>query len=108
MKLPPIPPNCPYFEQHANDGGEVVWWFISGYLQKTSHACGAKGDPIETYDDKHERGIVAAVARCAWLDEAKRLQMLPDYSYLSNRQRIPGWSAAHANAEAWRLWGEQA
>jgi hypothetical protein len=50
----------------------------------------------------------AAIYRCAWLDEEKRLNdaclgqiMIPEYVSLRKKE-----IAARKNAEAWRLWGE--
>ena len=47
---------------------------------------------------------LAAVACCAWLDEARRLQKLPDKNSKQFRARCRAVGEAEANAEAWREW----
>jgi len=57
--------------------------------------------------DAYWRPIIAAIARCAWLDEAERIHR----EVLSEKKAIVGWyegtQAAFANAELWRKWGEE-
>ena len=66
---PTMPPNLPFF-QRDRDGdmnflcefdGLLVWQKIAALL------CGKRAD--------YWRGIIAAAARCAWLDEARRLEI---------------------------------
>lgn len=81
--IPPIPPNCDILYEPVASRGP--YWIINN-LAVTS-IC------LED-TDKDDRKIIAAVARCAWLDEAatgpKCLEQL-----------------ALNNAAAWKLWGEQ-
>ncbi len=53
------------------------------------------------------RPIIAAVARCAWLDEGARIQR----DVLVDGKPTVGWydktQEAFANAEKWRDWGEE-
>lgn len=70
-KHPPIPPNCPHFASHDfQDGnGKVEIFWCSEPFWSHDH-----GEPWRLSDDlSHmQRNIIAAVARCAWLDEARR------------------------------------
>lgn len=80
QRHPPIPPNCEYFQ----DG-----WFELSHTQ-----CVRVFDPGE-----HARGIIAAVARAAWLDEMQRI------SKLELRAEPGEIRNAYENAELWRVWG---
>jgi hypothetical protein len=44
----------------------------------------------------HARGIISAVAHCAWIKEAKRNEVEGDYTKRNE---------ANANADAWTKWG---
>lgn len=81
MEHPPILPSC---------GVHVKY----GYLQIA--LCGH----VLCSGVIWERKIIAAVARCAWLDEAARLDDLNlDFEIMAARK------CAIENAEAWRVWG---
>lgn len=107
MNHPPIPPNCDMFYESESKTGP--YWIINN-LAVTS---------ICLHDtDKDDRKIIAAVARCAWSDEKRRLKSelgemctsncecdnpTDIRSTLSIRHAI---SNAKQNAKSWRLWGE--
>jgi len=64
---------------------------------------------LDSLDSGVERLIVACLQRCAWLDEAKRLD---DYYHFSGGlpfstlavKRFEEWKAATTNADAWAEW----
>ena len=106
-KHPAIPPNCPYFESHANLGIPSQWRFVAR-------------PAVDMFVDKASpmfRPIIAAVARCAWLDECIRLDAILGDVCNSNCEAdnpadiVSTSSIRHAlqktkiNAEAWRIWG---
>jgi hypothetical protein len=47
------------------------------------------------------RPVIAAVARCAWLDESK--ERFRAFVYAEKHE---SWTEADMNAEAWQIWGE--
>ena len=67
-ELPPPPPNCEYFR---DDNGCIMFKSAYGYHQ---NFYARLEDVMYEY---YWRGIVCAVARCAWLDEAERLRPKP-------------------------------
>ncbi len=81
MNHPPIPPRCKYLK--SNDG---------------KHPMIGK-DGVWTFCGELDRICIVAIARCAWLDEAKRQHQSTDKGI--------GPAACYDNAEAWRIWGEQ-
>jgi hypothetical protein len=101
MDHPPIPPNCKYFKQYLNDDGELEWWFISRCFQKN---VGFQGDPVDSWgEDDLERGIIASVVRCAWLD-------IMDNSGYCQSMKVDSpeglkYFEAEDNAMAWKRWG---
>jgi hypothetical protein len=105
-QLPPVPPGCAYFGTCIdNDDNE--------------HECFGFPDPesdfpIEQIINKanhYERGIIAAVARCAWLDEAKR-QEAEEYKWLGeSRREMTKHSRKRTKAleaaRAWAAWAKE-
>lgn len=84
--IPALPPNSPHF---CIEKGFPI--FLS------TEDC---SDPWDLFSlrNTHQRKLVAAVARCAWLDELARLA--------ERGQPYDGTlNAARDNAEAWREWG---
>ncbi len=112
MTHPPIPTNCPHFEF------EEHWWFRW-----------PRGTMTALTDAKDERtSIIAAVARCAWLDAARQLsddtfERKETWRLSVRRLMREQWTLEMAaediaikaiedqeldmkrNAEAWREWG---
>ncbi len=105
---PKIPPNCDYFRHGA-------------------FALFEKCDPpfpLIVVDNKcvceNTVGIISAVARCAWLDEAERISVEHDLYCCGSAENDAGKSnrghgafkatllrdAALGIAEQWRLWGK--
>lgn len=124
---PPIPPNCRYFER-AYD----LWGFRNSWEQDWSanHSILV----LLTEDNQKHwvtqygtanlqtwRPIIAAVARCAWLDEHKRVNAEWEMFGISVRSGAidnkgsaakmeayyQAYEASLENAEAWRVWGQQ-
>lgn len=102
---PPVPPNCPYF---AKDGED--WLFRApNHWSGVVLASGVEEGLVWT--DEHLNGwrpIIAAVARCAWLDEAAKLN-----GYIAESGEDTSGYIDHLfkradmlkNAQAWREWG---
>ncbi len=100
---PPIPPNCPYFKKSIT--GEMCF-FID---DPRRWPCGGVqlGDIREW--QRHLIPLIAAAARCAWLDESERRDVpfkegffptgSPEHNDCVRRR------TAKENAENWRLWG---
>lgn len=87
LEHPPIPPNCERVEQALKD----------------------KYAPLL-------KDIIAALARCAWLDEAERLARDSQHAPIKEGRIYPNLTgishdnmgrriAAMNNAEAWAKWG---
>lgn len=104
MDCPPIPPNCDPFQKTIGYFEWPVW--VSDKLQL-----------IRATNEKQRR-IIAAVARCAWLDEAKRVyaEWKANAVNVRSGKNKEGCSARFSNfndafqaaydsAEAWRAWG---
>ena len=83
MSHPPIPPNCPNFKRH----GEL--FILQPARCDHTHVCVGTEDPPSAWIP-----VIAAVARCFWMDEAERL----------NTRCIA--YQAHENAKAWAKWGK--
>lgn len=84
---PPLPPN-----------GSVQ--------QVLGDLCVEIADNAEEITFTCHRKVVAAVARCAWLDEAERLQDVhAEQGYVS--ALCPAAQQALAKAAAWKKWGQQ-
>ena len=101
MTHPPIPPNCPLFVAGAFelfDGDGCIFMVLLDWPLPE--------DTVTKRQNQHEleiyRPIIAAVARCAWLDEAERLRH--DKVWLSDPWDMRT-GRARENAEAWREWG---
>jgi hypothetical protein len=107
--FPEIPKNCPYFE--VNEGHTFFVW-PETHPQSISYT---RMGGIENVKACHRR-IIAAVARCAWLDEAERFreksneivaESIPCFpsggEYGETLQSIQG---CINNANAWKAWGE--
>jgi len=111
MSHPPIPPNCTL--------KSYKWTSVPGRVTALLPFDG--GHPhIDSVDGPACRLVIAAVARCAWLDEADRIRAniiasvsLPeevvDEMLACNPEAFPCAAdeirKARANAEAWRVWG---
>lgn len=119
MTHPPIPPNCPHFETFR---GEAC--FITGLLDSDlSHSCDfwrLDGVYLGMEEYARFRLVIAAVARCAWLDERERRSMnvkefeaqyKGDIEALKKNGEVywlqQGWWAdeGNKNAELWARWG---
>ena len=87
MDHPPIPPNCKHF-----DSGVHPYFILD---------C---GDEICLITTARWRPIVAAVARCAWLDEAERIKK--EFWTKDNVKICPEYNDAIINSEAWAAWGK--
>jgi len=110
---PPIPPNCEFFVKHTSPkylGNDVFMLF--GYDEVDLSA-------DLPHHDRRMKKIIAAVARCAWLDEAHKhwkAYTVPDgYAQGVTPEDGAAWRMkvkdyrddCWNNAEAWRVWGEQ-
>ncbi len=117
MNHPPIPPNSKHFVwADASDIDADVGESPDDKFAMFRTCCETivlYGEYTETMIQDCEdeaRQIIAAVARCAWLDiayvEERTALNCPKPSErcenLNQQQR-----ASVANAEAWRVWGEQ-
>lgn len=85
--IPPIPPNSPHFR--VEEGFPL---FIPTE--------GSEWD-LFSLRNRHQRQTVAALARCAWVDEA-------DPKFKEAYKTLVESSDARLNAELWREWGNQA
>ena len=102
MSPPPIPHYCQYFIKAGSDG---VWHFLPARLGNGSANLGTESVTWSVDGDfGWMRGIIAAVARCAWLDEAAKLDML-DAGELVEMDTDPVGDARD-NADAWAKWGK--
>ncbi len=105
MSHPPIPPNCPYFEL-PRDGGPVVFWYTLPPSKPDPDTMDLIGYPLDnSYSPWHP--IIAAVARCAWLDEAQRRVHGGEYSKYRLSHHVLKESECMENIELWRVWGGQ-
>lgn len=107
MKAPPLPPNCPHLH--------LCNW--TGQWPKDLFRFDVGGESIAFGPDRSGnkeddaaldkwRGVIAAVARCAWLDEAQRRVSKAECSeYRVVGDTVEDCECADA-AEAWRVWGE--
>ncbi len=91
---PPIPPNCEFFSRLRPQFTLVVY---------QGQCCTLDIDLTQPMDCSI-RLIIAAVARCAWLDMAERMNSTYDPEHGPNLTSI---DTAVKNADAWRVWGEQ-
>lgn len=102
--FPPIPPEVPY-SRYASISGLFRWKIGGG--------------PELSEDSSTERKTVACYWRCAWIDEAKRIdsEWKEDSANVKAGNNKEGcavrfsnfndaFQAAYDNSEAWRLWGE--
>ena len=96
---PPIPPNCEYFG--VNDAFGMC--FV--YQTRTPDLC-THWWPLD-WELCDLRNVIAAVARCAWMDEGSRIANLSDVE----QSKIVAWhkeiQVCELHAEAWRIWGSQ-
>lgn len=107
MEVPPIPPGCRFFIEYGNN--KAIGFGMPDAPPGCFDAIGALNE--------HERHIAACVARCKWLDEAERINVMRDelegqigpdkpekcgeFSSLYTLQVM-----AEENAEKWREWGQ--
>lgn len=96
---PPIPPSCPMFGVNPEPWFDL---YSIGCYTKSSEGDNTDGPLLS--EPGEFRQLIACVARCAWLDEAERLDMLrmsgeEDYStnYYAKRDAL-------AYAAAWQKW----
>lgn len=102
-KHPPLPPNCPYF---GTDRTPFSFNFMENF------------HPWTPEFSPHQRKIIAAVARCSWLDEYDRL--FSDLSAMCERNCNPERTELEKTAairdamdncttyeEQWKLWGDK-
>ncbi len=101
---PPIPPNCPYFVTDEDRPG-MLWFHCKNF--KISNYEVAECLTIESDELQIIRPVVAAVARCAWLDEAYRVRRGRCLDTLVGVGQIGEYKTAKENASAWRVWGLQ-
>ena len=115
MNLPPIPPRCKYFaiengvykfdEWHfsiVTDDGIYLYHAVSALVKepiKPRSLLWSRG-----YRPGYWRPLIAAVARCAWIDEAERVCI---DGMIDNDQQDEPYETAIGNARLWKDWGEQ-
>lgn len=95
---PPIPPNTPEFFTHSS--GRLCYSPWQHHREDELSWSQDESFPLwvdDPYLDACYRHLVACVARCGWLDEARRL--CPPGQHIYDK--------GYANAEAWRKWGSQ-
>ena len=100
---PPIPPGCRNFERHG-DG----FLFYGGLNNAVGTIC------VRYPDSPHLaswRPVIAAVARCAWLDAAAnalahRAVSQDAFGVHATVRSSQDLLEAIMQAEAWRAWGE--
>lgn len=85
MEHPPIPPNCKYFVEDE-DGVWFVHW--------DNMPTGTRSRTLISALTLWDKGIVSAVARCAWFDYI-----------LTNQGNINDRLLAMRNCDAWADWG---
>lgn len=83
---PKLPPNCDLLGEWDNGTMYLV-----------------PGDTWLTSERKEWRLVIAAVARCAWLDEGRAYDL--GQRGQSNTCTMLASQECRANAEAWRVWG---
>ena len=94
MTHPPMPTHCPYFESG------FYFRYPERIAQTRVSRTGLRLDRVS----RLERPIIAAVARCAWLDEYHKLDE-------SSALMKATWDKdldviAWNNAQAWSKWGK--
>lgn len=103
MSHPPIPPGCPYFK--LADSGRWYFVFPNGEAANNNYTDILLAELGFTCDvDKEQRPVIAAVARCAWLDEAEKVEAAYDENGVIIRTGLCN-SQARKNAAAWAAWG---
>ena len=114
---PPIPPNCIHLEliDVLNiDTGEIVkeWWFFESPLVRAhavslSFLSGMIDKPRGEYEHrKHQRYVVACVARSAWMDEGVLARVAMQTAVDRSGALADRYRAAIANETAWAKWGK--
>lgn len=100
MDCPPIPPNCIQFQKSGNS-------LIDSFNTPAGYVA-----LITIHNNSYWRPIIAAVARCAWLDFAMKCNKTLDSvdADTPNLEMVCGdlnsaASDAFNNAEAWSVWG---
>lgn len=97
MEHPPIPPNCPYFRD--SDGWHLLI-LISAGEERWFDLSDMNGPLAIIW-----RPVIAAVARCAWLDvheEARNNNWACEWTHNERGELI---SKYQVNTESWRVWG---
>jgi hypothetical protein len=87
MNHPEVPPNCPYF--YINPLGRI-WFQIEPDTLDSYCDC-----PIDVEPPDIVRPVIAAVARCAWLDVAYDNRAMSDCT----------GRLAEKRAGEWKKWG---
>ena len=107
MSHPPIPPNCRWFF-HADFPYAQIKRKLVFLYERDDEAF-----PLDDVPDSMKY-IIAAVARCAWLDEHDRIiketNALPDaekWERVNSPDFRFGLLTIEENAKAWGKWGKQ-
>ncbi len=106
MNHPLVPPNCKYF---YDIGGKGEWCFAMPGAS-CEHSFPMEIGKLSRGLDDDERGVVAAVAFCAWRNEGnRRRKILCEDSEKNGGVRSDLMQAeidCYDNAEEWAKWGE--
>ncbi len=97
-KTPKIPPGCPYF---IRKGDEL--FKVPAMLKGHTEVCIGMSDPPQLW-----RPVIAAVARCAWLEIAEpfKIDWYPTQGGMTAiHPDGRTWAEAMTNADAWAKWG---
>lgn len=103
--MPPIPPNCPYFDAALN----LFVFPFGSYRDSNTLFC------LKSPIDPPVRRIIASVAEVEWLRTRKSFGQpcVTAFGHFAQietdapREECVGkWLEADANADAWREWGQ--
>lgn len=118
LNHPPIPPKCDFFQKRYFEKTKDGTWIFSVWNSSMEPLDIDFTAPGFNFKSPWKQ-IIAAVARCAWLDEAARLALAAikekyvsgywtDYSHEEMLAELePQYPIAIDNAAAWRAWGEK-
>lgn len=103
MSHPPIPPNCQFFSRSSDS----PWHFNMPHTDGSNEMISIS--LAEGYS--RIRAIIACVARCAWLDEARRVRsslmgICDGIRWFDDtpEKHLPAYQA-EGHAEEWYKWG---
>ena len=102
---PPIPPGCPYITVWKRGVLDPETAGRDGTLVLSIPGIGNEAIGLITELEKDGRALIAAVARCAWLDEAKKHSTDAVDDVLTMRPYLQ--VQAEQKAEAWAAWGRE-